>query len=337
MSEDAPHLGLAEPAGGNDQKFDNGERLLARSDIGSTTEARLSRPADRWVLRVAPMQGMHGFVQTPCVKCGTTVWISPAAGVGYCPSCQTPNQIPAGAGAQAGGVPGGAPAGSPQAAFQAAAMGGGGFPVGKVIGIVAGAIALTVGSIGFYFVKSALFGSGGKGHIGYAQMGIDPKKADPDKLITSVSGLAQKWKKDATWWSINLQTVGADGNADCSGGGCVVQYASLKSASSAATSVNKDSIKDFSFGPKEVNFAGTRGTAGGKPWKEPKAPPTPGCGIKQLVETQLKAKGLTGSKTVRVTFDASSGFGPSEWSWRVVGQDPKIDSYFSLATCAQTK
>jgi hypothetical protein len=40
---------------------------------------------------------------------------------------------------------------------------------------------------------------------------------------------------------------------------------------------------------------------------------------------------------VRVTFDASSGFGPSEWSWRVVGQDPKIDSYFSLATCAQTK
>ena len=59
------------------------------------------------------------FVQSPCVKCGATVWIAPAAGMGYCPSCQTPNQLPAGAGAAPpmGGPPTAAPAyGSPPGA-----------------------------------------------------------------------------------------------------------------------------------------------------------------------------------------------------------------------------
>ena len=61
------------------------------------------------------------FVQLPCVKCGATVWISPAAGMGYCPSCQTPNQLPPGGAAAApmgapggyGPPPGGAPMGAP--------------------------------------------------------------------------------------------------------------------------------------------------------------------------------------------------------------------------------
>lgn len=54
------------------------------------------------------------FVQIPCVKCGATVWISPAAGVGYCPSCHTPNSMPAGGAPQAQAA---APQG--QAAFAA--------------------------------------------------------------------------------------------------------------------------------------------------------------------------------------------------------------------------
>ncbi len=54
------------------------------------------------------------FVQIPCVKCGATVWISPAAGVGYCPSCHTPNSMPAGGAPQAA-----APAPQGQAAFAA--------------------------------------------------------------------------------------------------------------------------------------------------------------------------------------------------------------------------
>jgi hypothetical protein len=273
-------------------------------------------------------QNPGGFVQQPCSKCGTVVWISPAAGVGYCPSCHTPNQIAAGAGGAAPGVtPGAMP-------FPVATPG---FPVMKIVGIVAGAIALTVLSVGGYFVKTALFGAGGKGNIGYAQLGIDPKSADPDAMITSVSGLATKWKKDAAFWSASFQYVGADGRLDLSKGGATVQYVSLNSAKSAAKSVNKDAIKDFDFAANGVRFNSMRGTAGGKPWPQnAKSPPLPTCGIKSLVE-KLKPRGLVPGKTVRITFDPTSIAMPAELSWRVVSEELKIDSHYSIATCAQTK
>lgn len=283
------------------------------------------------------MQNPGGFVQQPCSKCGTIVWISPMAGVGYCPSCHTPNQIAPG-GAQAG-----APSAAPGVPMGVAGVPGGfpmttpGFPVMKVIGAVAGAIGIAVLSIGGYFVKTALFGAGGKGNIGYAQLGISPDHADPDAMITSVSGLATRWKKDAAFWSANFQYVGADGHLDLSKGGANVQYVSMNSAKSAAKSVNKDSIKDFDFGGSGVRFNSMRGTAGGKPWSaNSKSPPLPTCGIKQLVE-KLKPRGLVPGKVVRITFDPSSIAMPAELSWRVVSEELKIDSHYSIATCAQTK
>lgn len=288
------------------------------------------------------MQNPGGFVQQPCGKCGTIVWISPMAGVGYCPSCHTPNQLAPGAAAAAQGAPAapgmppgaGAPAFVPTPGIPIATPG---FPVGKIIGAVAGAVGIAVLSIGGYFAKTALFGAGGKGNIGYAQLGIDPDRADPDRMITSVAGLATKWKKDASFWSVNLQYVGADGLVDLNKGGASVQYVSMNSARSAAKSINQDSIKDFDFGPSGVRFNSTRGTAGGKPWSQnAKAPPTPACGIKQLVE-KLKPRGLAPGKTVRVTFDPSSIAMPAELSWRVVSDELKIDSHYSIATCAQTK
>jgi hypothetical protein len=76
------------------------------------------------------------FVQVPCVKCGNIVWISPAAGTGYCPSCQTPNQLPQGAAPQAapqqgyGQQPGGYPPQQPQGGYpqQQGAPQQGGYP-----------------------------------------------------------------------------------------------------------------------------------------------------------------------------------------------------------------
>ena len=33
---------------------------------------------------------MNPFVQSPCPRCGTAVWIPTATGMAYCPQCQTP-------------------------------------------------------------------------------------------------------------------------------------------------------------------------------------------------------------------------------------------------------
>ncbi len=40
---------------------------------------------------------MNPFVQSPCTRCGATVWIPTATGMAYCPQCQNPVQMSPGA------------------------------------------------------------------------------------------------------------------------------------------------------------------------------------------------------------------------------------------------
>jgi hypothetical protein len=228
---------------------------------------------------------------------------------------------------QPGMMPGMRPMAFPQ--------GKGGLPVGKIIGIVAGAILLSAGGFAYSKFKTDVFGGGGPGNAGWVLLGIDPKKADGDQMITSVAGFATKWKKDATWWGANFIHVRADGTVDVDEGGATVTYVSLNNAKSPAKTYNKDSLKEFSFGPTGVSFNRMTGVLDYKQWEDAVAPALPACTIKMLITKQLAAKGLTGKKEVRITYDHM--FGPAEPSWRVMGEDPKIDAYFSLATCAPTK
>lgn len=205
----------------------------------------------------------------------------------------------------------------------------------RMISSVGGVVLLLGAGAGVAALKGT-GGSKGKGTASYGDVGLDAKKPDADQMISSVAGLATRWKKDASWWGVNFLSVNADGVVDVSRG-ATVEYASLSSAKSLVTSTNKDSIKEFTFGLNSISYNRITGVRDPKQWQDAKPLAAPRCSIKQLVQS-LKAKGLTGSKTVRVTYDAQFGFaGPSEPSWRVIGEDPKIDSYFSMATCAQTK
>jgi hypothetical protein len=213
-------------------------------------------------------------------------------------------------------------------------IGAGGSPRAKILGIVVVAVVLVLGGGAFSAFKTGMFGAGGRGNIGYMQLGVDPKKADGDLMMTSVAGQATRWKRDAVWWGVNYQAVHADGTVDVEKG-ATVTYASLSAAASPAKSINKDSLKEFSFGPTGVNFSRMTGVVDYKQWTDAQPPAMPGCSIKQLAK-QLQAKGLTGSKTVRITYDHMFG-APAEPSWRVIGEDPSINGYFSQATCAPTK
>jgi hypothetical protein len=260
--------------------------------------------------------------------------VAQATGMGY---CQCGMQVSA-----AGGAPGAPPPGAAQPGggmggmpgMRVPQMGAGGSPKAKIFGAVAVALLLALGGGAYGFLKTGMFGAGGRGNIGYMQLGVDPKKADGDLMMTSVAGLATKWKRDAVWWGVNYQAVHADGTVDLEKG-ATVTYASLSAAASPAKSINKDSLKEFSFGPTGVNFSRMTGVLDYKQWTNAEAPAPPGCSIKQLAK-QLQAKGLTGGKTVRITYDHMFG-GPAEASWRVIGEDPAINGYFSQATCAPTK
>jgi hypothetical protein len=270
-----------------------------------------------------------GFNQVPCPKCGQPVMVAQATGTGYCRCGNAVSAIGAAPGAPA---PTGGMLGMPRMPFPQA--GAGGSPRMKIVGAVGAAIVAIIGGLGWTMFKRDMFGAGGKGNIGYGQLAVDPKKADGDVMMHSVAGLATKWKRDAVWWGVNYQAVHADGTVDLEKG-ATVTYASLSSAKSLAKSVNKDALKEFAFGPTGVNFSRMTGVLDAKQWANAEPPALPGCTLKQLVQ-QLQAKGLTGTKTVRITYDQQFG-GPAEPSWRVIGEDPKMDSYFSMATCAQTK
>ncbi|MGD0527091.1 MAG: hypothetical protein ABSE49_18250 [Polyangiaceae bacterium] len=280
-----------------------------------------------------------GFTQVPCPRCGQPVMVAQATGTGF---CRCGNQVTSGAapgaappGAGPGAMPGmGGMPGMPRMNFPQ--VGAGGSPKAKIFGAVAVAVVLIIGGGAWSAFKTDMFGAGGKGNIGYGQLSIDPKKPDGDAMMLSVAGLATKWKRDAVWWGTNYLAVHPDGTVDVEQG-ATVTYASLSSAQSLAKSVNKDSLKEFSFGPTGVNFSRMTGVLDPTKWANAKAPELPRCTIKKLAQS-LASKGLTGSKTVRITYDQQFAFaGPAEPSWRVIGEDPKMDSYFSMATCAQTK
>jgi hypothetical protein len=271
------------------------------------------------------MQGAPGFVQQPCRNCGTVVYIAQVTGMGICPSCHQQNNLAPGGAPPAGGIPQ-APGGyaMPQMA------GGGGGGMMKMVGAAGGVIVLAVLAIGGWYAKSYFLGGGGKGKIGYGSLSIDPKKADGDTMITSVSGLATKWQKDAVWWSVNYQAVKADGTVVLDKG-AVVEYVSPSKVQSASTSVRRDSIKKFQFGSSAVDYSKQWDAT--NQWKNVIPPPPPKCNLKQ-VAAALAAKGLTADKTVRITFDPQFQ-NVNVPTWHVIGEDPKIDAYYSMADCSE--
>lgn len=272
-----------------------------------------------------------GFSQVPCPKCGQPVMVAQATGTGM---CRCGNQVSTRAvGPAAGPVVGGFPGGV-QVRVPFAPMGAGKSPKARIFGAVGAAVVVIIAGIGWSVFKTSMFGAGGRGNVGYGQLSVDPKKPDGDAMMASVSGLATRWKKDAVWWGVNYQAVNQDGIVDLEKG-ATVTYASLSSAKSLAKSVNQDSLKEFSFGPTGVNFSRMTGVLNPKQWQDAEVPAQPRCTIKDLTKA-LQSKGLTGKKTVRITYDQQFG-GPSEPSWRVMGEDPKMDAYFSMATCAPTK
>jgi len=281
------------------------------------------------------------FVQVPCVKCGTVVWIAPAAGVGYCPSCHTPNQLPAGGAAAAPpGAPGATPGapgmpqppaagyGAPHPAFAGVAAGGPSkFKIigGGVLAVVA---ATAVGGAKLWFRN--LGKDPGKESL--SSLSITPKKGDPDRMISAASAYAKKWRSDAVFRSVTIMALGADGTQDLTDKNVVVEYFSPSGVSSAVKSLREDSIKKYNFMGDDMTWD-TKMIWG--PTKQLTSPPPatkiPGCSAKMLAAALVKQGTLKPGTTVQVSLDPNF----SETSWIV--QAPSGPLHFDAATCTPRK
>jgi hypothetical protein len=201
-----------------------------------------------------------------------------------------------------------------------------GFSVGKVIGAVLVAAVAGGGAIAWSMFKGKFVA--GKNKATYSALSLDDKRPDGDKMITSVAGLATKWKKDSHWWSCNYQAVHADGTVDVSKG-AEVMYVSPSGVAKKSKKLRQDSIRKFKFGMATVDY--TQQWDALNEWKNVEEPKSPNCSIKDLAKA-LGKEGLKGDKTVRITFDPKWDW-TSEQMWHVIGEDPKIDARYSMKNC----
>jgi hypothetical protein len=192
----------------------------------------------------------------------------------------------------------------------------------KIIGGVILTIALAVGAVIFKKTKTP------KGMISYSSVGLSGKP-DADAAYMNLVKDATKWKKDAILWSVNFQAVRADGTIDV-GKGAEVVYVSPNASASHAQSVRSDSVRKYG-----LTASGVKPSQYG--WNDVyegiEAHPEPQCKIKDVVAL-LQKQGLTGDKTVRITFDPKFA---DFYAWRVIGSDPKIDALFGWSDCQPIK
>lgn len=297
------------------------------------------------------------FVQIPCGKCGTTVWIAPAAGVGYCPSCHTPNQLPPGGAPAAppaaspyGAAPGAAPSpygappgapspygaapppGAPAApppgaqpyAVQAPMGATGvpfqspGLPLGRMLGGVGAAVVAIGVSLGVFFLKDKL---PGRGMSKTTEFGIDSKKADAEKMILAAGTLAKKWRNDATFMKISMPAMQSDGTVDLTKNNAMVEYFSPSGVQSGSASGRKDTIKKYNFVNSDQIIYRDRWDASNQ-WRAPlPISAVPACKASQIA---AKVPGFTPGKTAIVTLDPESMKGPA-WIVNFEGKTLYLD------------
>lgn len=204
--------------------------------------------------------------------------------------------------------------------------GGGGFGKLKMIGGGVLTVIIIAGGVGWSLMKGRFIAP--KGKSTYMALGLDKSKLDGDKAMTAVAKPATKWKKDAYWWATNYQAVRADGTVDVSKG-AEVMYISPSRVTNASKTGRKDSIRKFQFGGTNVDHSRIWNAT--NQWKNVSPPALPQCTIKALAASLAK-DGLTGDKTVRISFDPQFDWG-AEQLWHVRGKDPQIDATYSMKTC----
>lgn len=204
-------------------------------------------------------------------------------------------------------------------------MGGGNMlkTIGGGVGTVIILIVIAVVKFGF---RSA---SRSANTESLSSLGIQEKKADPDKMIAAARAFALKWKSDAGFWSVNIQKLKSDGTVDLTSSNVVVEYFSPSAVSSPLQSMRDDSIKKFNFMNDTMNY---RDRWGVRKRYNPAPRPTaiPGCTAKALAKKLVSMRLMKSGGTVHAQIDPAFG---DEWLVQTSSGPKKFD----LGSCGERK
>jgi hypothetical protein len=232
-------------------------------------------------------------------------------------------------GAPAGPPMGAPPMGMPGGNYSSVTTSGGGSgnmlkAVGTVLLIIIVVIFKVVVRGG---VKAAT--GGGSMRESISDLGIDKKKADPDKMIAAARAFAIKWKSDSAFYGVNIQKLRADGTVDLTDSNVVVEYFSPAAVSSPSVTIRNDSIKDFNFNDDTMSYAQQIGV--NKRYDPPpRATNIAGCTVKTLTAKLVQVGILKTGGSVHAQIDRNFS---DDW----LVQTPSGPRHFDLGTCAEKK
>ena len=201
----------------------------------------------------------------------------------------------------------------------------------KIFLAAIGALGVAIASVVGVVIKNKV--GARKGTIRYGALGIDNENAHVDKVVDALLRHAKKrWRRDATWWSLNIHGVRPDGTVDLTadrGGGATIKFVSGRRVQAASKRGRRDSIKEYSLTRRGVRS--NKIISARKPWKGFKPLPMPQCTIAALV-AEMGRRGFS-SGMVRISFDPKFGFA-SGWNWRVYAEGKPYAGYYNMDTCA---
>lgn len=207
---------------------------------------------------------------------------------------------------------------------------GGGMGAGGMIKAIGGGVGTVVLIIIIVIAKFALKTSSRSANTeSLSSLGIDQKKADPDKMIAAARAYALKWKSDAGFWSVNIQKLRSDGTVDLTTSNVVVEYFSPSAVASPLQSVRDDSIKKFNFMNEDMVY---RDMWGVRKQYNPAPAPTkiPGCTGAKLAAKLVGMGLLKSGGTVHAQIDPAFG---DEWLVQTSAGPKKFD----LGSCGERK
>jgi hypothetical protein len=169
----------------------------------------------------------------------------------------------------------------------------------------------------------------------YAELGINRSRAPVDALVEAALADARRWLRDATWLSIAVDGVRADGTIDLSAaaGTPRVRVISPGRARSLSRHRRAAAILEYRFDGGGISAPAVAGVE--KPWPARFPARRPRCGVAALARA-ARERGLGAAETLRLTFDLRIA-GPSGArgaAWRVFSDRPAVSGYYSAADCS---
>lgn len=170
--------------------------------------------------------------------------------------------------------------------------------------------------------------------LDYRGLHIDPARLPVAAVVPAVLADARGWKPDAAWWALSLHGVHGDGTIDLvSGGRARVVFISPSRVQTFDPKRRADALRRYVFGRQAIGTSGAIGVP--TRWKSVYLPPPPRCSVRRLVRA-LRPLGLSGRRSVDVSFDPKHAYGPdapAELSWHVRSDHPALNGWFSMASC----